>query len=257
MTLQFLGTGTSQGIPVIQCKCRACRSVNARDKRLRSSVWVRSKDQSILIDIGPDFRQQALRHKIYKVDAILLTHEHADHTAGMDDIRPINFAMGGKIPLYAERRVADDIRQRFYYVFGEQEYPGLPQLGIKNITAGRTFSVGNVKINPIRIWHGKLGILGFKIGGLVYITDARSIDDRVIENIKGCEVLVINALRNREHHSHMSLEQALDHIRRIAPGKAFLTHISHQLGLHAEVNKTLGPDIRLAYDGLKVRLSDE
>ncbi|MGB3083481.1 MAG: MBL fold metallo-hydrolase [Saprospiraceae bacterium] len=254
MIIRFLGTGTSQGIPVINCTCKVCTSLDTRNSRLRSSLWVQTDKNSILIDIGPDFRQQALANGIKRLDAILLTHEHADHTAGMDDIRPICFEMGHKIPLFSEARVLLDIQKRFYYIFGENNYPGLPQLELREIIADQPFLINSEPILPIRIWHGTLGVLAFQIGTLVYITDAKHIDEAGIEKMKHCEVLVINALRHKEHHSHLNLTQAIDIIHKIQPKQSFLTHISHQLGLHHEVEEILEPDISLAYDGLVISI---
>lgn len=254
MRITFLGTGTSQGIPVIGCTCPVCTSNDPRDQRLRTSVWVETDLQSILIDIGPDFRQQALRHGITKVDAILLTHEHADHTAGMDDIRPINFAMDRKIPLYAEANAIQDLKQRFYYIFGPNDYPGLPQLELIEITANQSFHIGENQILPFRVQHGRMNIVGFKIDQFVYITDASQLHPAEIERIKNCECLVVNALRHKTHHSHFNLEQALELIQQVQPKRAFLTHLSHQMGSHAETEKTLSGSIRLAYDGLQIHL---
>lgn len=252
MKITFLGTGTSQGIPVINCTCKVCTSTNAKDNRLRTSVWLQTDHNSFIIDIGPDFRQQVLKNKISSVDALFITHEHADHTAGLDDIRPINFSMGKKIPLYAEARVLEDLKQRFYYVFGESDYPGLPQLELLAIESNKMLAFNQDYILPIRVSHGIIDILGFKIKDFVYITDAKIISDDVINQIVGCKILVLNALRHKEHHSHLSLQQALEIISKIKPGKAYLTHVSHQLGLHAEIEKTLDSDIHLAYDGLEI-----
>jgi phosphoribosyl 1,2-cyclic phosphate phosphodiesterase len=254
LKLTFLGTGTSQGIPVINCTCPVCNSDNVKDKRLRTSAWIQTETNSLVIDIGPDFRQQVLFNKLSRVDALLLTHEHADHTAGLDDIRPINFSMKMKIPLYAERRVILDLTQRFYYVFGDSDYPGLPQLDLREVEINTPFKINDDLIHPIRISHGMLDIIGFKIGELVYITDAKSISDEVIEQIKNCKILVLNALRHKEHHSHLNLSQAIQYIHKIKPEKAYLTHISHQLGLHADVERTLDSNIHLAYDGLELQI---
>ena len=254
MRISFLGTGTSQGIPVIACTCPVCNSKDTRNQRLRSSVWIETDHHSILVDIGPDFRQQALRHGITRVDAILLTHEHADHTAGMDDIRPINFNMDRKIPLYAEAQALLDLKQRFYYIFGPNEYPGLPQLELHEITANQSFQIGTDQILPFRVRHGKMKIVGYKLNQFVYITDASQMEPFEIELIKNCECLVINALRHKTHHSHFNLDQALEFIQQVQPKQAFLTHLSHQMGTHADTEKTLDPSIRLAYDGLQIHL---
>lgn len=252
MKITFLGTGTSQGIPVINCTCEVCQSPEPRNKRLRTSAWIQTERNSILIDIGPDFRQQALKNSIQRIDALLLTHEHADHTAGLDDIRPINFAMGAEIPLYAESRVIADLQKRYHYIFGGSDYPGLPKLELVPVIINKSFSIHGDIIFPFRVMHGKLGILGFRISDFVYITDAGSISEDLIEELRHCKVLVINALRNKEHHSHLSLAQAIEIIERIQPGRAFLTHISHQLGLHEVVGKKLDSTIQLAYDNLQI-----
>jgi phosphoribosyl 1,2-cyclic phosphate phosphodiesterase len=254
MRITFLGTGTSQGIPVIGCTCQVCNSDDPRNQRLRTSVWVETDQQSILIDIGPDFRQQALLHGITRIDAILLTHEHADHTAGMDDIRPINFAMDRKIPLYAEGHTIQDLKQRFYYIFGPNEYPGLPQLELIEITPNQPFTIGEDPILPFRVIHGRMRIVGFKLNQFVYITDASHLDSAEIELIKNCDCLVVNSLRHKTHHSHFNLDQALELVNQVKPKRAYLTHLSHQMGSHAETEKTLTDTIRLAYDGLQIHL---
>jgi phosphoribosyl 1,2-cyclic phosphate phosphodiesterase len=252
LKITFLGTGTSQGIPVINCTCAVCLSANHKDKRLRTSVWIQTDDHSFVIDIGPDFRQQALKNKISIIDALFITHEHADHTAGLDDIRPINFSMGKKIPLYTELRVINDLKQRFYYVFGENDYPGLPQIELHEIESNKPLQINHDTIIPLKISHGRFEILGFKIGDFVYITDAKFISDQVIESIGSCKILVLNALRHKEHHSHLNLNQALEFIEKINPDEAYLTHMSHQLGLHDEIESTLPNNVHLAYDNLQL-----
>ena len=235
---------------MINCTCTVCNSTNSKDRRLRSSVWLQTQDHSIVIDIGPDFRQQVLANKIHRVDALFITHEHADHTAGLDDIRPINFSMGKKIPLFAESRVIEDLKKRFYYIFGESDYPGLPEFELFEIKSNQPVRLDKDIVLPIRISHGILDIMGFRIGDFVYMTDAKIISDEVIDQIKACKILVLNALRHKEHHSHLSLGQALNIIDKIKPGNAYLTHISHQLGLHEEIEKNLPANVHLAYDGL-------
>lgn len=254
MKITFLGTGTSQGIPVINCTCPVCNSTDPKDKRLRCSVWIQTDHNSFVIDIGPDFRQQVLRSHLDRVDALFITHEHADHTAGMDDIRPINFSMKQKIPLFAESRVIEDLKKRFYYIFGDIDYPGLPQIELNQIESDTPLLFRDDVIIPLRISHGAIDILGFKISGFVYITDAKIISDKVIDEIRNCEVLVINALRKKEHHSHLSLSQALEIIAKVNPGRAYLTHISHQMGRHEEVEQTFEKNIHLAYDELSISL---
>ncbi len=252
MKLTFLGTGTSQGIPVINCLCQVCKSSNSKDNRLRTSAWLQTNQNSYLIDIGPDFRQQALKCGVSRIDAIFLTHEHADHTAGLDDIRPINFTMQKPMPLYGESRVIQDIKHRFSYIFGGSNYPGLPQLDCIEINPGQILEFNKDKIKTFRVSHGKLDILAYQWERLVYITDANFISEDIISQIQGCKLLVLNALRIKEHHSHYNLEQAIEMIRKIRPEKAYITHISHQLGFHAEIENSLPEDIHLAYDGLQI-----
>ncbi len=256
MILTFLGTGTSQGVPVIGCTCDVCLSTDSRDRRLRTSAWIHDSTHSILIDIGPDFRQQALLQGLDRLNGILLTHEHADHTAGIDDIRPINFA-NGAIPLYGLRRVLDDIRLRFHYVFGPRDYPGLPELNLLPVREGEHFQIEGITIRPIPVIHGTLPVLGYQIGSLCYITDASAIEESELKNIEACEILVLNALRKQKHHSHLSLDQALHYIDLIRPKRAFLTHISHQMGLHEKLEASLPQGVTLAYDGLSVNIGNE
>lgn len=210
----------------------------------------------MVIDIGPDFRQQALLNGIAKIDAVLLTHEHADHTAGLDDIRPINFIQGS-IPFFGEQRVLDDIKLRFHYSFQKEKYPGLPEVELVPVKDGQSFLVKNRLVESFRIWHGKLGILAFKFGSLVYITDASEISSEVLEEIKSCDVLIINALRQRSHHSHLQLSEALEYARIIGATRTYLTHLSHQLGLHVEVQSQLPDSVFLAEDGLSFSFNYE
>lgn len=256
MIFTFLGTGTSQGIPVIACDCKVCNSADPRDKRMRCSAWIHDEDLSIVIDIGPDFRQQALINGISNIDAILLTHEHADHTAGLDDIRPINFNQGS-IPFFGEQRVLDDLKIRFHYSFQKDRYPGLPEAELVPIKDGQSFLVKNSLVQSLRIWHGKLGILAFKFGSLVYITDASEISPEVLGEIQSIDVLIINALRQRSHHSHLQLSEALDYARIIGARRTYLTHLSHQLGLHGEVQSQLPDSVLLAEDGLSFSFNYE
>ncbi|MDQ3141003.1 MAG: MBL fold metallo-hydrolase [Bacteroidota bacterium] len=255
MKLTFLGTGTSQGIPLIQCPCEVCHSKDPRDKRLRTSVHLEDGDLSLVIDIGPDFRLQMLQNQIKKIDAILITHAHADHTAGLDDIRPFNFIQKSTVPFYAEKLVIEDLIKRFEYIFKENTYPGVPQITLHEITSGTNFQIGNLSIFPFRVWHGNLGILGFKFNNLVYITDAKRIDDEVLEQIKNCDTLIINALRFAEHKMHFNFQQALAIIEKINAKKTYLIHISHQLGLSGDILKILPPAVFLAYDGLQVNIT--
>ncbi|MDR2122523.1 MAG: MBL fold metallo-hydrolase [Flavobacteriaceae bacterium] len=246
--ITFLGTGTSQGIPVIGSTDPVCLSANPKDKRLRTSAMIRHKGLNLLVDCGTDFRQQMLRENMSDVDAVLITHEHTDHVGGLDDLRPINFLKRGNIPIYGLPRTLKDIERRYAYAFSENKYPGAPGFNLYPVVDN--FKINDVCIEPIHVIHGKLPILGYKIGKLSYITDASFIAEEEIEKIRYSEILVINALRMEPHISHFTLDQALEIIDKIQPSKAFLTHISYHLGFHDEVQKNLPENVFLAYDGL-------
>jgi len=249
----FLGTGTSQGIPMIACSCEVCQSNDTRDKRLRVSLHLETAGKSFIIDTGPDFRQQMLRESITQVDAILFTHEHKDHTAGMDDVRGFNYAQKKAMPIYAQERVIDQLKREFAYAFDENKYPGVPELHVHLIDE-KPFEIEGVNILPIPVKHFLLDIFGYRIGDFTYITDANFIADKDLEKIKGTKVLVLNALRKTPHVSHFTLEEALEIIEKVNPEKAYITHISHQLGKHEEVQKELPANVFLAYDGLKITI---
>lgn len=252
MSFTFLGTGTSQGVPVIGCDCPVCTSDNPRDNRLRTAALISQADTHIAIDAGPDFRQQMLRAKINDLEAILFTHAHSDHTAGLDDVRPINFRHQKFMPLYATSSVQADLRQRFAYAFDEDPYPGAPRLSFQTISKEETFEIKGIKFQPIEISHGgDTKVLGFRIGQLTYITDCKSIDSTEFEKIKGSQFLIINALHHNEHPSHLNLAQALAIVADAKPEQAFFTHISHNMGLYHLVNGRLPPHVSLAYDGLR------
>lgn len=254
MKIYFLGTGTSQGIPVIGSQHPVCKSTDTKDKRLRVSVWITWDDFSCIIDCGPDFRQQMLVSQCPKVDAILFTHEHSDHTAGIDDIRPFNF-MQGNIPIYGHKRVLDNLKKRFDYVFAtENRYPGAPSVDAIEVVNNQNFVLGNKTIIPINVWHGNLQVFGYRIDDFAYLTDVKTIETFEIEKLKNLKVLVINALRDEEHHSHFNLQEALDFITLVQPEKAYLTHISHHFGFHEEVQKRLPENVFLAYDNLEILL---
>jgi len=253
MQLLFLGTGTSKGIPVIGCDHPVCLSDDPRDNRLRSSVLFQIKNKNYLIDCGPDFRMQMLQNKISKIEAILYTHEHADHTAGLDDIRPITQKYGD-MPIYTYNRVMANLKHRFDYIFAtENKYPSAPGV-IPNTIKNAVFYIGEIQVTPVQVMHGKLPIFGYKIKNVAYITDASYIDKTEKEKLKNLDVLVINALRIKEHPTHFNLENALKLIEELQPKRAYLTHISHKLGFHKEIEKKLPNTVFLAYDGLNVKI---
>jgi phosphoribosyl 1,2-cyclic phosphate phosphodiesterase len=247
--ITFLGTGTSQGVPVIACDCDTCRSEDPRDKRLRASLLLESGGVTLLFDAGPDFRQQMLRENVKRLDAIIITHEHKDHIAGMDDVRAFNYKSQDAIDIYAEERVQKAIKREFSYVFAEYKYPGIPEMRLNPIPE-YGFSVNGIDIIPVRVRHLNLEIYGFRIGNFAYITDANYISEESKNKIIGVKYLVINALRKEKHISHFNLREALDFIRQISPKRAFITHISHQMGRTKQVAEELPPGIMLAYDGL-------
>ena len=253
ISITFLGTGTSSGVPVLTCSCEVCRSADHRDKRLRSSVLIRSEHTVVVIDTGPDFRQQMLRTGGVRPQAILYTHEHKDHTAGLDDIRPYNYLGGTKaaVPLYARLSVLQQIRQEFGYIFQENPYPGIPLVTTHPI-GNAPFSVGDLEIRPIEVMHHRLPVLGFRVGDITYITDANFISEAEKEKIRGSRVLVLNALQRTPHISHFTLSEAVALAGELGAETTYLTHISHKLGLHHEVEKELPEGIKLAYDGLTV-----
>lgn len=244
MELLFLGTGTSTGVPQIGCNCRTCTSSNIKDKRLRASVLITNGLTRIMIDCGPDLRQQLISNKIYKLTGILLTHDHYDHVGGLDDVRPL-----GEAQLYAEKRVIHVVKRNMPYCFGDNRYPGVPTIHLHEIDEN-PFEIENTTIQPIRIMHAKLPILGFRINNIAYLTDVKTIDDKAIEQLQNLDVLVLNALRINEHISHLSLSEALEIAAKIAAKKTYFTHISHDLGLHDEINDILPNNIQLAYDGM-------
>jgi len=250
--ITFLGTGTSQGIPVIGSKHPVCLSKNPKDKRLRVSVMVEWDNYNYIIDCGPDFRQQMLVNQVTKIDGILFTHEHSDHTAGIDDIRPFFFRQGD-IPVFAHERVINSIKTRFDYIFSDvNRYPGAPAVEINIVENNVPFKIGNTKAIPIDAEHNRIQVFGYRIQDFAYLTDVKRIVSEEIEKIKGVKVLVINALRLEPHHSHFNLEEALAFIKEVKPDKAYLTHISHHLGFHDEMEKQLPKNVHLAYDNLSL-----
>ncbi|GAA0719948.1 MBL fold metallo-hydrolase [Aquimarina litoralis] len=253
MEITFLGTGTSQGIPIIGSTHPVCLSEDQKDKRLRVSVLVSWDKYQYVIDCGPDFRQQMLANKVTRIDGILFTHEHADHTMGMDDIRPFFFRQGD-IPVYAHKRVLEALRERFSYIFSsENKYPGAPSV-IENELTNQPFSLGNLDVMPIDLMHNRLQVFGFRFKDFAYLTDMKTIEKEETEKLKGVKVLVVNALRIEPHHSHFNLDEALAFIEEVKPERAYLTHISHMLGFHEEVQKQLPKNVFLAYDNLKITI---
>lgn len=249
MKITFLGTGTSQGIPVITCSCIVCQSADHKDQRLRVSVLIETADKTMVIDSGPDFRYQMLRANVKDLDAILFTHEHKDHVAGLDDIRPFNYLLKKNIAIYATERVQNALRKEFSYIFSDVHYPGLPQIDLHTIESD-VFHIGETSIIPLEVMHHKLPVLGFRINDFTYITDAKTISEETVAKIRGTKILVINALQKEGHISHFTLDEAVAFAEKIEAGTTYLTHISHNLGLHAAVEKELPANIKLAYDGL-------
>lgn len=253
MKITFLGTGTSQGIPLIGCECKVCTSVHPKDNRLRSSVMVETNNTRIVIDTGPDFRQQMLREKVKKLDAVVFTHEHKDHIAGLDEVRAYNFINQIIMPVYATERVQQAIKREFAYIFSGENYPGIPKIELHTIT-DEAFVVGDLKLQPINVLHHKLPVKGFRIGNFTYITDANYISEEEKNKIRGSEVLVLNALRRNEHISHFTFSEAIALAEELKAKKTYFIHMSHQLGLHDEVNLELPPHIQLSYDGLSIEV---
>ena len=253
MKITFLGTGTSQGIPMIANDDPVCLSDNSKDKRLRSSVMISWGDIRYIIDCGPDFRQQMLRENIKSINGVLFTHEHSDHTAGIDDLRPYTYKMG-EVPIYAQERVIESLKIRFSYIFEtENRYAGAPKL-TENIIDSTSFTLNGVKVTPLAVMHGELPITGYRFGNLAYITDLKTMSNEEKKKLDHLEVLVVNALRISPHPTHLNLEEAIKFVNEIKPKRAYFTHISHKLGFHEEVEKTLPENIFLSYDGLEVEL---
>jgi phosphoribosyl 1,2-cyclic phosphate phosphodiesterase len=253
MHITFLGSGTSQGVPVIACDCEVCTSNDPRDNRLRSSVLIQAGDTTIVIDSGPDFRYQMLRAKVNKLDAIVFTHGHKDHTAGMDDVRAYNYFQQKEMDVYASKETEEVLRREFQYIFQNSNYPGVPQIKLHELR-NQPFAINGLEIIPIRVLHYKLEVFGFRIGDFSYITDANYIAPQEMDKIKGSKILVLNALRREKHISHFTLQEAIDLAKQLGVEQTYFTHISHQLGLHSEVSENLPSGIHLAYDGLRLSL---
>lgn len=247
----FLGTGTSQGVPMIACTCEVCTSSDERDKRFRSSILIETAKTRIIIDTGPDFRLQMLREKIKKLDAVVFTHEHKDHIAGLDEIKAFNFLNKMRMPVYATQRVEDALRREFAYIFADIKYPGIPEIDLFEFD-NEVFKINDIVLQPINVMHYKLPVKGFRVNDFAYITDANFITEAEKKKLKNLDVLVLNALRREPHISHFTFEEAIEMVKELKPKKAYFTHISHQLGLHEELNKELPENIELAIDGLQI-----
>lgn len=252
MKLTFLGTGTSQGVPMIGCSCEVCHSMDYRDKRLRTAVLVETEETAIVIDAGPDFRQQMLRKRQRRLDAVLITHEHKDHVAGLDDVRAFNFLQEKSMPVYGMPRVLSQLKVEYAYAFAEHKYPGVPKIELFEINSGDVLQLGNIRVEAIPVMHAKLPILGFRLGDLAYITDANFLSADALKQMEGCRVLVLNALQKQPHISHYTLDEAVELAKATGIPKVFFIHMSHRMGRHAVIAKELPEGIKLAWDGLEV-----
>lgn len=253
MKVTFLGTGTSQGVPVIGCDCQVCKSLDFRDKRFRSSIHLEVNGVSLVVDTGPDFRMQMLRAGVKKLDAVIFTHEHKDHTAGLDDIRPYNFSQQMDIPIFGRRQVLEQIQQEYSYIFSAKKYPGVPQVNAIEITEN-PFRVNGLSIIPIPVLHYKLPVLGFRFGNFSYVTDANFIPEDSMKLLEGTEILILDALQKDSHISHFTLDEAVEIAQKIGAKKTYFTHISHRMGLHEQIDRELPEGIALGYDGLEITL---
>jgi phosphoribosyl 1,2-cyclic phosphate phosphodiesterase len=253
LKITFLGTGTSSGVPMIACDCAVCSSSNPKDNRLRSSIMVQSETTTIIVDTTPDFRYQMLRQKVKNIDAIIFTHSHKDHMAGLDDVKAFNYFSKKPINVYANEFTQVALKREFYYVFAEEKYPGIPDIHLNTIEED-PFLIGDIVVTPIKVWHLRMPVLGFRFGNFTYITDANRIEESEQEKIKGSDVLVLNALRHEKHISHFTLQEAIDLSQALKIPQTYFTHISHQLGLHDEVSDTLDKGLALSYDGLTINI---
>ena len=253
MKVTFLGTGTSQGVPVIACSCKVCQSVDHRDKRLRTSVHLEVEGKSIVIDSGPDFRQQMLHNRVQHLDALVFTHEHKDHTAGMDDVRAYNFKQQMAMPIYAQARVIEQLKREFAYVFAAEKYPGVPQVEVHEIQ-NQPFEVAGVQFLPVEVMHYKLPVFGYRVGDFTYITDAKTITEEEKQKVRGSKVVVLNALQQAPHISHLTLDEALTLAEDLGAERTYLTHVSHKMGCHRDINPELPEGVEFAYDGFSIQI---
>ncbi|MEE4177344.1 MAG: MBL fold metallo-hydrolase [Bacteroides sp.] len=253
MEITVLGTGTSQGVPVVACNCPVCKSMDTKDKRLRTSVLLKKGESCFVIDAGPDFRQQMLRENVEKLDGVVITHSHKDHIGGLDDVRAFNWVQKKPMDVYASHQVLRVVEKEFSYAFEEDKYPGVPQINLHPIDS-QPFFIHDLKVIPIKALHFKMPVLGFRIGDFSYLTDANAIAPEELDKMRGSRFVIINALRKEKHISHFNLEEAIAILQELAPQRGYLTHISHQMGLHKDIEKELPAHIHLAYDGLKIRV---
>ncbi len=252
LTITFLGTGTSSGVPMVACDCGVCKSNDAKDQRLRSSILVQSSKTSFVVDTTPDFRYQMLREQVKKLDAVLYTHPHKDHIAGLDDVKAFTFVSGNAMEIFANELTQEALKREFYYIFTDKKYPGIPQVNINTIDL-TPFSIGDIPVIPILVWHLNMPVLGFRFGDFTYITDANRMEETEKDKIKGSKTLVINALRHKKHLSHFTLDEAINLVQELNVPQAYFTHISHQLGKHQQINSELPNGVELAYDGMRLR----
>jgi phosphoribosyl 1,2-cyclic phosphate phosphodiesterase len=252
LTITFLGTGTSGGVPMIACDCKVCESTDPKDKRFRSSILVESPTTTIVVDTTPDFRSQMLQAKVKKLDAVLFTHPHKDHVAGLDDVKAFNYFHQQPMDVFANEMTAEALKREFNYIFSDKKYPGVPEISLKSI-ADSTFMVGDIPVTPISVWHLKMPVIGFRFGDFTYITDANRIEDQELEKIKGSQIMVLNALRKEKHLSHFTLDEAIEVVRKTEVPIAYFTHISHQLGFHENISKELPNGMFLAHDNLVIK----
>jgi phosphoribosyl 1,2-cyclic phosphate phosphodiesterase len=256
LTFTFLGTGTSQGVPVISCRCPVCQSADPRDQRLRTSGLLQGGETSLVFDTGPDFRQQMLREQVDDLSAVVFTHQHKDHTAGLDDVRAYNYLQRKDMPIFTTEAVEDHLRKEYYYIFEQPDYPGVPKLQLNRIDPAQSFRIGDLTLTPIPMWHGKMPVLGYRCGDFAYLTDVNRIPAESMHLLQGVKTIALDALRRKPHHSHFTLTEAVDIARELGAEQTWLLHISHLMGTHAETEAELPPNVRLAYDGLRLGIEE-